>query len=535
MTRVNSVRLPGLATGMETDSVVKQMLSGEQNKVDRAKQKEQTIKWQQEIYRDVMKDVKSFQDKYFSVTSKDSITSSKAWNSVKISSSDEKVMTATGSAGANDIDYKFEVKSLAKPYEIVLNKSKNGKSIERNSSLKDLGLEGKKEFAIQYWKDKENYKSKSTKNITIIAEPVYETDASGNLKLDKNGEKIIKEPADTISTLIEKINSISDGKVYASYSDMTGKFTIKSTETGSESNLSIIEKAEKKPSDEKPSDALDFLLSAPADISKGSDSEVVVTSNSDSKLNKTIVKKTNSFTVDGINYNINGIGSSSMKSSHDVEPVVENMKKFVEDYNKIMDKVYRLVTEKKNKDYSPLTDAQKEDMSEKEIEKWEKKAKIGLLRNDSEMRSFMDSMQNAIFGKNAQFLNKCGLTSSEDYNKRGQLSINEDKFRKSLQNEGDRVFKAFAGEKTSMLEKMKDTMHKYIGSSSSVFARKAGLEKTSSVVKNYFSEQIRRQEDMIKRLQKKMDDREEKLYKQFGQLEASMNKLNSQMNYFAQV
>ena len=199
-----------------------------------------------------------------------------------------------------------------------------------------------------------------------------------------------------------------------------------------------------------------------------------------------------------------------------------------------MDKVYGLVTEKKNKDYSPLTDAQKEDMSEKEIEKWEKKAKVGLLRNDSEMRSFMDSMQTAIFGENAQFLNECGLTSSEDYNKRGQLSINEDKFRKSIQNEGDRVFKAFAGEKTSMLEKMKDTMNKYIGSSSSVFARKAGLEKTSSVVKNFYSEQIRRQEDMIKRLQRKMDDREEKLYKQFGQLEASMNKLNSQMNYFAQ-
>ena len=32
-----------------------------------------------------------------------------------------------------------------------------------------------------------------------------------------------------------------------------------------------------------------------------------------------------------------------------------------------------------------------------------------------------------------------------------------------------------------------------------------------------------------------MDDRENKLYKQFGQLEASMNKLNSQMNYFAQM
>ena len=78
------------------------------------------------------------------------------------------------------------------------------------------------------------------------------------------------------------------------------------------------------------------------------------------------------------------------------------MKAFVEDYNKIMDKIYSLVTEKTNKDYPPLTEAQKEEMREEEIEKWEKKAKQGYLRNDSEMRRFMDNMQSAIFGDNRQ-------------------------------------------------------------------------------------------------------------------------------------
>ena len=497
MTRVNSVRLPGLATGMETDSVVKQMLSGEQNKVDRAKQKEHTIKWQQEIYRDVMKDIKSFQDKYFSVTSKDSIISSKAWNSLKVSSSNEKVMTATGSAGANDIDYSFTVEHLAKPASLSSDKLlKNGDQITKDVKLSELGLTGESKFSIKYGDGEKEI----SKEITINSD-------------------------DTMDSLIAKINESTDGKVKASFSEMTGKLTIKINKTGKSSKLNIVD------SKNNPSDALKFL--GLGNKAEGENAEIKVKS-SDKTFDKTLEQESNSFTIDGINYSVHAEGTTEINSTQDVEPVVENMKKFVEDYNKIMDKVYGLVTEKKNKDYSPLTDAQKEDMSEKEIEKWEKKAKVGLLRNDSEMRSFMDSMQNAIFGKNAQFLNECGLTSNEDYNKRGQLSINEDKFRKSLQNEGDRVFKAFAGEKTSMLEKMKDTMHKYIGSSSSVFARKAGLEKTSSVVKNFYSEQIRRQEDMIKRLQKKMDDREEKLYKQFGQLEASMNKLNSQMNYFAQ-
>lgn len=492
MTRINTVRIPGLATGMDTDSMIKQMLSGEQNKVDKAKQKQQSVKWQQEIYRAVIKDVKDLQDKYFSVTSKDSIMTSKAWNSTKVSSSNDKVMTATGSAGANDIDYSFDVKHLAKPASISSTKS----GITKESKLSTLGLLGDGKFSIKY--------------------------GDGDKEISK---EISIKPDDTVGSLISKINESTDGKVKASFSDMSGEFTIATNKTGKNAKLNIVD------STGNPSNALDFLL--PKNSEQGKDSEINVKTR-DGKLIKKLAEESNSFTIDGINYSVHAEGSADISSSQDVEPVVGNMKKFVEDYNKIMDKVYGLVTEKKNKDFPPLTDAQKEDMKEEEIEKWEKKAKVGLLRNDSEMRSFMNHMQNAIFGENTQFLNQCGLTSNEDYNKRGQISINEDKFRKALQNEGDRVYKAFAGNDNSMLEKMKKSMNDYVGSSSSVFARKAGLEKTSSAVKNYYSDQLKRQEDMIKSLQRKMDKREDKLYKQFGQLEASMNKLNSQMNYFAQ-
>ena len=497
MTRINTVRIPGLATGMDTDSMVKQMLSGEQNKVDKAKQKQQSVKWQQEIYRAVIKDVKDLQDKYFSVTSKDSIITSKAWNSTKVSSSNDRVMTATGSAGANNVDYNFEVKHLAKPASTSSDKSTTGAEIKRESKLGNLGLKEERKFTINFGKDGKDV----SKEITINSD-------------------------DTVDSLIAKINESTDGKVKASFSDMTGKLTIETNKTGESSKLSFIS------SEGSSTNPMDFL--GLSDVPKGENAEIIVKSSKDKTFSKTLNEESNSFTIDGINYSVHAEGSADISSSQDVEPVVENMKKFVEDYNKIMDKVYGLVTEKKNKDFPPLTDAQKEDMKEEEIEKWEKKAKVGLLRNDSEMRSFMNHMQNAIFGENTQFLNQCGLTSSEDYNKRGQISINEDKFRKALQNEGDRVYKAFAGNDNSMLEKMKKSMNDYVGSSSSVFARKAGLEKTSSAVKNYYSDQLKRQEDMIKSLQRKMDKREDKLYKQFGQLEASMNKLNSQMNYFAQ-
>ncbi|WP_195335632.1 flagellar filament capping protein FliD [Paraclostridium bifermentans] len=518
----SSVRIPGLATGMDTDSMIKDMLSGEQQKIDRAKQKQQVVRWQQEIYREVMKDIKSLQDKYFSVTSPNSIMSSSAWNTLTIGSSNENVITASGSAGANKVDYSFNVVKLAQSAKMSSSKATNSVDIKKDSSLESLGLSGEQKFSIKFGdKDKE-----ISKEITIRKEPLYETDSNGKFVLDKDGNKVVKEPADTVDTLIKKVNDSTDGNVKASYSDMTGEFTIQSTKTGENSKLQIVDASGNE------SGVLDFLGISRSE--KGSKSEIEVKAK-DGSFTKTLNEESNSFSIDGITYNVHTTGTCDITSKEDVQPVVDNMKKFVEDYNKIMDKTYSLITEKANKDYPPLTEAQKKDMSEEEIERWEKKAKEGLLRNDSEMRSFMDKMQGAIFGDNMTFLMECGLTSNEDYTKKGQLSLDEDKFKKALQNNSQKVYDAFAGGNDSVLEKMKDTMYDYVGTSSSVFAKKAGLEKTSSVVNNFYSEQIKRQEDAIKLLQRKMDDRENKLYKQFGQLEASMNKLNSQMNYFAQM
>ncbi|MFL1468645.1 flagellar filament capping protein FliD [Paraclostridium bifermentans] len=517
----SSVRIPGLATGMDTDAMIKDMLSGEQQKIDKVKQKQQTVKWQQEIYREVMKDIKSLQDKYFSVTSPNSIMSSKAWNTLTIGSSNENVITASGSAGANKVDYSFDVVKLAQSAKMSSTKA----GIKNDSTLESLGLSGEQKFSIKFGDGDKDV----SKEITIRTEPLYETDKDGNFVLDKDGNKVVKEPADTVDTLIKKINDSTDGNVKASYSEMTGKFTIESTKTGENSKLQIVDSSGNE------SGALDFLVTSPTSRSaKGSNSQIEVKAK-DGSFTKTLNEESNSFSIDGISYNVHTTGTCDITSKEDVQPVVDNMKKFVEDYNKIMDKIYSLVTEKGNKEYPPLTEAQKKDMSEEEIERWEKKAKEGLLRNDSEMRNFMDKMQNAIFGDNMKFLMDCGLTSSEDYTKKGQLSLDEDKFKKELQNNSQKVYDAFAGGNDSVLEKMKDTMYDYVGTSSSVFAKKAGLEKTSSVVNNFYSEQIKRQEEAIKLLQRKMDDRENKLYKQFGQLEASMNKLNSQMNYFAQM
>lgn len=511
MSSVSGIRLPGLATGMDTETMVKEMLTGEQNKVDKAKQKEQTINWQQEIYREMISDIKGFNDKYFSLTSKDSIINSSAWNTLSINSSNTNVITAVGMAGASKVDYKFDVKKLAEPAKAQSSLA----DLKKDTKLMDIGAK-EETFKLELGKDKDG-------------NPIY-------------SKPITIEANDTIESLVNKINNSNDGKVKASYSEMTGQFSIETSGTGTSSEFKIVKE------DGSISNSLDFLKMKTKNVDSGGNetieefkgsavgsNSVIEVSSKDGLFSKTLNEESNTFTIDGIKYEANSIGTSEITSKQDTKPVVEKMKAFVDDYNKIMDKMYDLITQKINPDYKPLTEAQKEEMSEEEIERWEKKAKQGILRNDSEMRRFMDEMQSAIFGDNMEILLEMGISSHDDYSKKGQLALDEEKFIKALENNSEKVYEVFAKNENSIMEKMKSTINKYAGGSSSIFAKKAGLEKTASAVNNFYSEQLKKQADIIKKLQRQMQDKENSLFKKFGALESSMNKLNSQMSYFMQM
>jgi len=498
MSGVNTIRLTGMATGLDTETMIKEMLTGEQNKVDKAKQKEQTIKWQQEIYRDIIKDVKGLYDKYLSATSKDFIMSSKVFSTVKINSSNSSIVDATSTAGANQVNYKFEVNKLAQPPKASVLQATNGTDINKTSTLADLGLGASSTFKIN------------------LGNNIYSKDITINTD-------------DTIDSLVKKINDSTAGDVKASFSEMTGEFILQGTKTGANSSIQIVD------TNGDSSTSLGFL-GIDGTTKQGSNSDINVMSNDGlDTVIKTINNESNLFTIDNITYNVNGVGTTLLTSEINTQNTVDKMKAFVDDYNKIMDKVYDTVTQKKNKDYPPLTEAQKMEMKDEEIEKWEKKSKQGLLRNDRELRKFMEDIKQALLAPMEGMgisLNDIGITSSKNYNDQGQIYLDEEKFNKALRDNGDKVYRALTDSNNGAFEKIKDVIYNYAGSSKSIFLKKAGMEKSSATLNNLFSEQLKKQEDFIKNLQRKMDSKENQLYEKFAKLESSMNKFNSQMNYF---
>ena len=302
MSSINSVRIPGLATGIDTDQMVKDMLTADQERVDKVSQNQQISKWKQETYREIIKDMKSLYDKYFSSTSKDYILSSKAFNTLTINSSNSSVITASANSGASNINYNFEVNKLAQSPQMINDKATNGIIINKDSKLRDLGLNKETSFKVSI----------------------------GN---DNNSKVITIEEDDTIQDLINKVNGSMNGEIKMLFSDMTGKLTLTSNLTGESSVLKIID-VEKDSSGEfidlGTSNSLSFL--GFDNEVKGSNAYVIV-KDSSGNIIKSLNEEKNTFNIDGITYTLNGIGSSSLNSSQDTSRVVDKMQNFINDYN----------------------------------------------------------------------------------------------------------------------------------------------------------------------------------------------------------
>ncbi|MCC0637100.1 MULTISPECIES: flagellar filament capping protein FliD [unclassified Clostridioides] len=503
MSNISPIRVTGLSGNFDMEGIIEASMTKDKEKVDKAKQAQQIVKWKQEIYRDIIKESKDMYDKYFGLDSKSNIISKNAYSSLNIKSSDESVIVASGSAGANKINYQFAVSQMAEPAKVT---------IKLNAST------------------------------PIVKQ--FPPNASGASSLTIGDVNIPISEQDTTSTIVSKINALCEDKdIRASYSELTGELMISRKQTGTSSELNLKVSGNDNLAAQIANDnGITFTTDTAGNkvaSTHGKNLEADITDENGRTVH--INKESNSFVIDNISYNVNSKGTAKLVSVTDTEEATKNMKAFVEDYNKLMDKVYGLVTTKKQKDYPPLTEAQKEDMTTEEIEKWDKKAKEGILRNDDELRSFVEDIQSMFFGdaESIETLKKLGINESENYNKKGQIAFKEDVFSKAIIEDSDKVYKILAGYSSNsddkgMLEKLKDIIYEYSGSSGSKFAEKAGIEKTASASENIYSKQIAEQEKNINRLVEKMNDKEKRLYAKYSALESLLNQYSSQMNYFSQ-
>lgn len=383
---------------------------------------------------------------------------------------------------------------------------------------------------------------------------------TGGLKI--NGETISGVTADTsIQGMIDKINTNKDVGVKASYLSSTNQFVLISSETGSGREIKLegasadIFGAVKDADGNYTDGNFEMGKNAQVLVSYGNGISTMIESSSNTfdleGLRVTVSQEFGNVTQDtsGV-WNSDRSKAVTFSAKADVDGVTETVKKFIEEYNEMIKEINTQVTTRPDKAYGPLTEEQKDEMSEKSIENWEKKAKQGLLYNDATMRALSLDMQGVLTnlmanGANYKELEEMGITISDDYLDGGTITFDEAKFKAAMTSDPEKVSNVFTGGgdiKKGLASIIEDTLTPYAtkyanrnGNSYGRLIEEAGSEKIPlSIMNNQIYKDLKEMQSVLDTLNARLASEQDRYISQFTTMETLINQMNSQASYLAQ-
>ena len=268
---------------------------------------------------------------------------------------------------------------------------------------------------------------------------------------------------------------------------------------------------------------------------------------------KTYTLTDNKATVDGVTYTAldttkDASGNrriATVTITQDTDAIIDKVKSFVSDYNKLLSSLYEKYDEKADSNYKPLTQSQKDSMKEDQIEKWEEKAKKGMLYHDQTLGKIIQNMRTAVSSKVE------GLDS--DYNSifslgisttglKGQLVLDEDKLKKALSEDSEAVYNVFAklGNQTKTVngQQVEDTSYNGIAQRlGDIFTEATKSIRTRAGSTSDITEDsdlnnlMRNLQTRMSNFKRMMNSFEDALYKKYDKMESMLAKLGTQLSF----
>ncbi|MEB4783632.1 flagellar filament capping protein FliD [Paenibacillus jamilae] len=481
-----TMRISGLASGMDIDSMVKKLMTTESIPLNKLNQQKQLTEWKRDGYRQVSTKLVTFNEKLTNFSLSSAIDSKKA--TVTGASN---VLTATATGASVNSVLNIKVTNLASASNVV---SSGGTVV-------------------------------ATPGTTKLSDIYAGTETSINVGADT----INFTADDTIDSLISKINGSTKAGVTAVYDSSSGKISLTNKETGNKDITLGGELLEQS-----------FGLKT-ANVVKGVNAIVEING-------LTTEQTSNRFTVNGVEISLNGTTptgqSTQIEVSQDVDAMINTIKSFVEAYNDTLSTLNQKTSEERYRKYLPLTSDQRKDMKEDEITLWESKAKSGMLKNDSIVDKTLSDMRSAIITDvplpNGEKINltQIGITTGS-YSEKGKLYVDEKKLRAALETTPENVTALFGQTDNSsstnytssdgIFSRLKKTNQGALQS----LADKAGTSKVSSDLtaafqpKSQIGDQLSDYDKRIDALQDRLTMIETRYYQQFTAMETAMNKYNS--------
>lgn len=278
--------------------------------------------------------------------------------------------------------------------------------------------------------------------------------------------------------------------------------------------------------------------------SANSDVKVINANNSEVLYNGvTLTGNTNTLTVNGLTLELRGISNGdtiSLNVTNDTQATFDSIKKFITNYNSILKELNSLYYADSARGYDPLSDDEKEAMTDTQIEKWETKIKDSMLRRDSNIGTILTTMKTSMLqgitasdGKTYS-LASFGIGTSSDYSEKGLLHINGDPDDSAFSNEVNKLMNALESNPDIVAEVLSKTVSDLY---KDIDKNIKAIPNVRSAFTFYNDKLMTSQQTQYKKkiteLDKKVTELENKYYKQFSAMETAMAKLQSQSNALA--
>ena len=529
------IRITGMVSGLDTDSIVKELVSAYSTKKEKYKKEQTKLGWKQEIWKDLNKEVNTF---YKSVGN---LRFEGGYSTKKTTSSD--TAKATVSAGSNAVTgtQKLHVLSTAQSGYLTGGKitaSDSSAKVTSSTKLSELGFT-EDETALKF-----------------IAKDKDGKDISADIKLSKD------------STISDAVKALRDVGLNASFDENNGRIFLSSSATGASTDFSLKSDGSDASKNLLNTLALNTDASEVTEASKratkidGSDAAIV--------LNGVVyTSSSNNFSINGLSISVNAVTDSvdlskaktngsldadkisdmlvntplndseaiSITTSTDTQGIYDKIKDFITSYNNIINKMTKLYNADSAGNYEPLTDDEKSEMSDSEIEKWETKIKDSLLRRDSTLSTVMSAMTTAMSGGatvngKTYFLSNFGISTlgymNAAENEQNAYHIDGDEDDENTSGNTDKLMTALNSDPDTVMDFMKQMATNLYNAIDKQMTSTTLRSKYSIYNDKEMTTQYKNYTTTIKQWETKISDKEDYYYKKFSSMESALSKLNSQ-------
>ncbi|MDL2224995.1 flagellar filament capping protein FliD [Eubacteriales bacterium OttesenSCG-928-M02] len=522
----NTMRMTGLSSNMDTESIVSNLLKIDQMRVDKQFKLKTKLQWKGDAYRDINAKLKTFRDTYMSALNPDkNVFYPSSFNNFKSSMlTDSKAVSIT--VGSNSVEGNYSIRQIEQLAE--------GVTIAGNNAVKPTVGTGDDKESFRLGMSLEEAIDKGFFGDGMTADDFFDDEGMANFYI--NDTEIIVHREQTFHELVSRVNSEVEG-VKMSYSELRNGFMFTTTATGEEAHINF--------SNDGANGKLggNFfgaggLLGIAEGENKGKDAIMHLWDNANPGQSIEVRRSTNSFTVDGIGFTLKETTADNANIKFNIErdhdATIDKIMGFVDAYNTLVEDLYGKTSEKVNRSYDPLTDEEKSLMSEKEVEKWEELAKSGQLRNDSYTTNLLSTMRAAFYtpveAAGGLMGADIGITTSNYYSG-GKITVDKDKLRAALEKNPDQVTALFTSSSTS-----EDGAVKNANSGIVTRIRDAMVNYTDTVTDVALasnSRQVREAEDRLDQLEDWILAQEDKYWRQFTAMETALSSLNSQSSWLS--